>query len=162
MKLNLEESALNALNSLKTAPRPVNKLITTLAVLLLLGGFAAMMPATANAQDQGPVFELRIYTATPGNLDALLNRFRNHTTALFEKHGMTNLGYWVPTDGDEAENTIVYVLKHDSREAANASWRAFATDPEWQAVNEASNADGNILQGLERRYMTATDFSAIQ
>lgn len=150
------------MNTLKTASRSLRSLLTTLALVLSLGGGAAMLPATAHAQDQGPVFELRIYTATPGNLEALLNRFRNHTTALFEKHGMTNIGYWVPTDGDEAQNTIVYVLKHESREAANASWRAFATDPEWQAVNEASNADGNILQGLERKYMTATDFSAIQ
>jgi len=146
---------------LKTLISPTRSLLAAFSALMLMAG-AALLPATATADEHGPVFELRIYTATPGNLEPLLNRFRNHTTALFEKHGMTNVGYWVPTDGDEAENTIVYVLMHESREAANASWRAFATDPEWQAVNEASNANGNILQGVERKYMTPTDFSAIQ
>ena len=146
---------------MKTLISQTRSLVAAFSALMLMAG-AALLPITAAADEHGPVFELRIYTATPGNLEPLLNRFRNHTTALFEKHGMTNVGYWVPTDGDEAENTIVYVLMHESREAANASWRAFATDPEWQAVNEASNADGNILQSVDRKYMTATDFSAIQ
>jgi len=143
------------------SPCSTRLLVTALmAALLLLAG--SLSATTARADETGPVFELRVYTSTPGNLEALLTRFRNHTAALFEKHGMTNLGYWVPTDGEQAENTIIYVLQHDSREAANASWRAFATDPEWQEVNEASNADGAILQNVDRTFMTATDFSAIQ
>lgn len=89
-------------------------------------------------------------------------RFRDHTLRIFENHGMTNVGYWSPTDPGKAENTLIYLLAHVSREAANASWRAFGQDPEWQAVADASNANGSILAGVERTWMKATDFSPIK
>lgn len=116
----------------------------------------------AQAQSSGKVFELRIYTATPGNLGNLQARFRDHTLRIFEKHGMTNVGYWSPTEPDQAENTLIYILAHESREAADASWRAFGQDPEWQSVAEASNAEGQILGGIERTWMTALDFSPMK
>lgn len=138
------------------------RMINTLALASFVGLTALLSSGQALAQSDGPVFELRTYTATPGNLDKLLARFRDHTMALFEKHGMTNIGYWLPVDPDEAEDTLIYLLKHDSQEAANASWRAFGADPAWAVVNEESNRDGAILQGVERKYMTATDFSQMQ
>ena len=69
------------------------------------------------------------------------------------------VAYWTPTDPEKAEDTLIYVLKHSSREAADASWAAFIADPEWTAVAEASNANGPILGGIEREYMIATDYS---
>jgi len=129
--------------------------------LLVLPGTALLAPP-ALAQESGPVFELRTYTATPGNLDALLARFRDHTLELFEKHGMHNVGYWVPTDPARSRDTLIYVLRHESREAADASWQAFLNDPEWERVAAESNADGQILRGVERVYMRATDFSPMQ
>lgn len=136
--------------------RMINTLASTTFALLLA------IPFSAQAQDDGPIFELRTYTATPGNLDNLLTRFRDHTMTLFEKHGMTNIGYWQPTDPEQAEDTLIYLLKHDSQEAANASWRAFGSDPEWTRVNDESNRDGAILQSVERKYLTATDFSQMK
>lgn len=139
----------------------VTKRLAIAALLLCATG--ALFTSSAYAQsDDGPVFELRTYKATPGNMDKLLERFRQHTMRLFEKHGMTNIGYWVPTDPELAEDTLVYILRHDSQAAADASWRAFGTDPEWQQVNEESNRDGNILGGVVRQYLSATDFSQIQ
>lgn len=138
------------------------RMINTLASASFVVLAAFLAPGLAQAQDDGPVYELRTYTATPGNLDKLLARFRDHTMALFEKHGMTNIGYWLPTDPEAAEDTLIYLLKHDSQEAANASWRAFGTDPAWAVVNEESNRDGAILQSVERKYLTATDFSQMQ
>lgn len=138
------------------------RMINTLASASFVVLAALLSPGQALAQDDGPVFELRTYTATPGNLDKLLARFRDHTMGLFEKHGMTNIGYWLPTDPEAAEDTLIYLLKHDSRDAANASWRAFGADPAWAVVNEASNRDGAILQGVERTYLTATDFSQMK
>jgi hypothetical protein len=138
-------------------------LIKSLALasfLVMAGG--TLLPAPAQAQSDGVVFELRTYKATPGNFENLLNRFRNHTMALFEKHGMVNVGYWIPTDPAEAGDTLIYILRHESQEAATASWRAFATDPEWARVNEESNRDGSILQGVERKFMTAADFSQMK
>ena len=124
-------------------------------------GVGAGMFATSSAQS-GKLYELRIYTSTPGNLDNLNARFRDHTMRLFEKHGMENIGYWTPTSEEERDNTLVYVIAHDSQEAADASWRAFGQDPEWQEVAEASNANGQILGGIDRKYMVATDFSPMQ
>ena len=116
----------------------------------------------SGAQEEGKVFELRTYTATPGNLDNLHARFRDHTTRIFRKHGMEVVAYWAPTEGEEAENTLVYVLEHKSRAAADASWQAFIADPEWAEVAAASNANGPILAGIEKLFMKATDYSPLQ
>jgi hypothetical protein len=116
------------------------------------------------AQSSGRVFELRTYTSPPGKLDDLHARFRNHTLKLFEKHGMTNIGYWVPQDAPRNENTLIYVISHDSREAAARSWKAFSSDPEWQKVRAASEVNGPIVQkgGVESVFMTAVDYSKIK
>ncbi|MEX1197616.1 MAG: NIPSNAP family protein [Pseudohongiellaceae bacterium] len=118
-----------------------------------------LLPGSTLAQTEDEVFELRTYTSTPGNLDALLSRFRDHTMRIFEKHGMTNVGYWVPTDPELADDTLIYVLRHESRARADAAWQAFVSDPEWQEVAEESNANGPILDNVERVFMQATDFS---
>lgn len=130
-------------------------------LLTLVIGFGAGLFAQYSAQGQ-KVYELRTYTATPGNLDNLHARFRNHTTRIFGKHGMEVVGYWTPTDPDKADDTLIYILEHASREAASASWQAFIADPEWQEVAEASNANGQILGGIENDYMIATDYSPLQ
>lgn len=132
------------------------------SLFTLIVGLAAGMLITASAQDSGKVFELRIYTATPGNLDNLHARFRDHTTRIFNKHGMEVVGYFSPTSEEEADDTLIYVLEHASQDAANASWRAFGQDPEWAEVAEASNANGQILGNVERHYMVATDYSPMQ
>jgi hypothetical protein len=108
------------------------------------------------------VFELRTYTTHPGRLDALQRRFRDHTTRLFAKHGMTNVAYWVPEDGALAANTIVYVLAYPSRDAARASWAAFSADPEWRRVQAASEADGPIVLRVESVFMRATSYSPLR
>ena len=133
----------------------------TCSVACLLLGLSTGLLISSSAQDQ-KVFELRTYTATPGNLDNLHARFRDNTSRIFRKHGMEIVGYWTPTDPELAEDTLVYVLEHASQDAANASWRAFGQDPEWREVSEASNANGPILDGVERMYMLATDYSPIQ
>ena len=133
--------------------------LTSLSLFIL--GFGTSTLLNTSAQDQ-VVYELRTYTATPGNLDNLHARFRDHTTRIFNKHGMEVVAYWTPTDPENAEDTLIYVLKHSSREAGDASWAAFIADPEWTAVAEASNANGPILGGIEREYMIATDYSPLQ
>src|SRR5262245_725860 len=108
------------------------------------------------------VFELRTYTAPEGKLDALHARFRDHTRRIFEKHGMTSIGYWVPQDAPDSQNTLIYVLAHPSREAAKASWAAFAADPEWQKVSAESQKDGRIVSKVVSVFMDPTDYSAIK
>lgn len=106
------------------------------------------------------VYELRTYTTNEGKLDALNARFRDHTVKLFEKHGMESVGYWVPTDGEKSKNTLIYVLKHKSREAAAASFKAFGADPEWKKVAKESQMDGKILaKSPESVFMDTADYS---
>jgi hypothetical protein len=121
---------------------------------------AALVGAVSIAPSYGDVFELRTYTTKPGRLDALNARFSDHTVKLFEKHGIQSVGYWVPTDGDKSKNTLIYVIKHKSRDAAKASWKAFIEDPAWKKVAADSQRDGQILaKRPESVYMEATDYS---
>jgi hypothetical protein len=131
-------------------------LLTT--ILCTLGSLLLLSP-TANAQE--PVFELRIYVCNPGKLEALLDRFRNHTCQLFEKHGMTNIGYWVPIEEEHgASDTLIYVLQHQSREAAKESFAAFSRDPDWVTARKESEKDGAILAEKPTSiFMTRTDYS---
>jgi hypothetical protein len=103
------------------------------------------------------VYEMRTYYAAPGKLDDLNKRFREHTLALFEKHGMENIGYWVPLENPD--NKLVYIIAHKSREAAKASWKSFGADPDWKAAAKASEANGKLVSKVESRFMQTTDFS---
>ena len=105
------------------------------------------------------VYELRTYTTHPGRLPALNKRFKDHTMKLFEKHGMKNEMYWVPTDPKLAENTLIYVISHESEDAAKKSWDAFRADPDWHKARDASEADGKIVLKVESVFMKKTDYS---
>ena len=122
-------------------------------------------PLWTNAQDSAAmplteepelVYELRTYTAHEGKLDALEQRFRNHTMALFEKHGIINISYWKPLD---QPNTLIYLVAHPSQFAAATAWQAFGNDPEWQAVYAESIADGRLVENIQRTFMQQTDYS---
>ena len=111
----------------------------------------------------GRVFELRTYYTLPGRLPNLLARFRDHTTALFEKHGITNIGYWVPAEGQAgAGNTLIYILAHDSEEAAKKSFDAFRADPGWIKARTESEKDGKIVDKVVSVMMRPTDFSKMK
>ncbi len=115
---------------------------------------------TVSAEEKNRVFEIRTYYANEGKLDALLTRFREHTVALFEKHGMTNIGYWVPTDNKE--NKLVYILAFPSREARSKAFKAFSADPAWQKAFKASTKDGRLVKKIVNEFLTGTDFSIIK
>ena len=62
----------------------------------------------AEEQQATRLYELRTYTTHPGRLEALNARFKNHTIKLFEKHGIKNGLYWIPTDEKLKDNTLIY------------------------------------------------------
>lgn len=136
--------------------------VVALGMFLSLGLAHADASAVGASAKPARVFELRTYTAAPGKLDELHARFRAHTMRIFERHGMTNIGYWTPTDSALAANTIIYVLSHESRDAAKKSWAAFGADPEWQRVKAASEAQGPIVTKVESMFLDATDYSPIK
>src|SRR5688572_10410919 len=120
---------------------------------------AAMLTATcAFAADKDTrVFEMRTYYAAPGKLDALNARFRDHTVKLFEKHGITNLGYWMPIENPD--NKLVYVLAYPSREARETAWKSFGADENWKKAKAASEVNGKLVAKVEVVYLNATDYS---
>ena len=140
---------------------------TLIPVSLAIFGLGALVGygthlQVASAQAASRVFELRTYTANPGRLERLNDRFGDHTVQLFEKHGMTNIGYWTPTDAPLAESTLIYLLAHDSREAAEASWAAFRADPEWQRVSEETQRDGRLAAEVVSVFLTPTSYSMLK
>lgn len=133
----------------------IQKLLLTAALVLV-----ATFGVTQAADSSGRVYELRTYTTHPGKAAALQARFRDHTLKLFEKHGMVNVGYWVPVDAkDGGAEKLIYLLEHKSREAAKASWKAFNSDAQWQAVRTKSEESGKIVAKVESVYLTDADFS---
>jgi hypothetical protein len=113
-------------------------------------------------QNAGKVFELRTYTAPDGKLPNLQARFRDHTIRIFNKHGMKSVGYWVPQDAPTKDNTLVYIISHDSREQAKKNWADFQADPEWKKVSAESQVDGRIVSNVVSVFMDATDYSPIK
>ena len=145
----------------------MKKILATLAL--------ATAVITASATDANPdsaspsvakdsrCFEMRTYYAAPGKFEALNARFRDHTCALFKKHGMENVGYWIPADKDKgASNTLVYILAHKSREDAKKSWAAFINDPDWKKAQKESEANGKLVEKMESVFLSATDYSLIK
>jgi hypothetical protein len=127
-----------------------------LLLLLLLTVFGTLL----QAQSGSPMlYEMRFYYSPEGKLETLLGRFRNHTTKLFEKHGMKNIGYWTPIENKE--NKLVYILAYPNKEARDLSWKNFMADPQWKKVQKTTEANGKIVAKVESTFMSETDFSKL-
>ena len=132
-----------------------------LAALVAIGSLAVRRSSASPIG--GRVFELRTYTASAGKLDALNTRFRTHTIALFKKHGIDVVGFWMPLDKDTgAGEKLVYMLAHPSRAEAEASWKAFRADPEWVKVKADSEKDGVLAAKVESVFLEPTDYSPLK
>ncbi|MBZ5576599.1 MAG: NIPSNAP family protein [Acidobacteriia bacterium] len=109
----------------------------------------------------GKIYELRTYTCAEGKLEALKARFRDDTIRIFNKHGIESIGYWVPQD-ERSKNTLIYIVAHPSKEAADKNWKEFQDDPEWKKVAAASEANGKIVLKVDRVFMDPTEFSKLK
>ncbi len=135
--------------------------LASFGALVFAAGYWFGSERTAEAA-ANRIYELRTYTTPEGKLPALQARFRNHTVKLFEKHGMANIGYWVPADDPNSNNTLVYILSHKDREAAKQSWAAFRDDSDWKKVREESEKDGKLTTKVESVFLNPTDFSKLK
>ncbi len=138
-------------------------------------GAAALLPLVASqaaaAQGGGAdggigpetVYELRVYHLNPGMQPKILERFRGAETAIFKRCGMQPVAYWTAIDGPAllpgGGGTLIYILRHHSRAAADASWAKFRADPEWVALKTESEKDGAFVVSQEQTFMKLTDFS---
>jgi heme-degrading monooxygenase HmoA len=133
------------------------------ALIALATGIGIGLAVTpAHSEDTGMVYELRKYYVFPGKEADIHKRFREHTMAIFEKHGMKNIAYWTPTEKKEGDPELVYIVAHASREQAKDNWKGFSTDPEWQKVQKESEANGKIVQKVESQFLTPTDYSPLK
>ena len=130
-----------------------------LGALLMLGVISLH---GSNAEPPHHVYELRVYHAHEGKRDALKARFGNHTDALFARHNMKSIGYWLPDDAPNSKNLFIYILEHPSREEAEKNWAAFQADPDWQKVKAESEVNGSLVDHIDRYFMDPTTFSALK
>lgn len=130
--------------------------LTAFALLVAAASTISMLAAEASAAKE--LYEMRVYYAPEGKLDALHARFRDHTMKLFEKHGIKNIGYFVP-EGENPERKLVYFISHASKEARDKSFKAFGADPDWQKAAKESEKNGKIVSKIESVLLNATDYS---
>jgi hypothetical protein len=128
--------------------------------LLTLLPLTACLSDSRAAEPDQRVYEMRVYYAAPGKLDNLHARFRDHTTKLFEKHGLTNVGYFVPV-GENKDNKLVYFISAPSKEARDKSFKAFGADPDWKKAAAESEKNGRLVTKFESVFLSPTDYSPL-
>ncbi|MBE86514.1 MAG: NIPSNAP family protein [Verrucomicrobiales bacterium] len=134
-----------------------NKYIVLLAAFFVSSVFGL---ESVQAEEKSRIFEMRTYYANEGKLEELKARFRDHTVDLFKKHGMINIGYWVPAENKD--NKLIYILAYSSKEAREKSWKGFLNDPDWKEAFKASIKNGRLVKKIENDFLKGTDFSAIK
>ena len=107
------------------------------------------------------IYEQRIYEAMPGRLPDVIARFRDHTTKIFERHGIKNIGYWTPSVGEWSDR-LIYIVAFEDAGQRDKAWASFRADPEWAQVTAASEANGKIVKRVSNSLLTPTDFSPLQ
>lgn len=110
-----------------------------MAFLGLAFGVAGISWGYAQRNTAVGFFELRVYTAQPGKRDALAARFASRTAAIYARHGITNVGYWIPQESDpelgiNAENTFIYMRGYPSKDERDKRLKAAHDDPEFAEV----------------------------
>ena len=131
-------------------------------ILSFVCGVAAILGFQSLASNPSHhVYELRMYHVNPGKMDALSARFGDHTDAIFKRHNMKSLGYWVPEDALHSQNLFIYILEHPSREEAEKNWAAFHEDPEWKKVKAESEKNGALVDHIDNYLMDPTNYSAL-
>ena len=107
------------------------------------------------------IYELRVYTALPGRMPALLKRFQNDTLRIWEKHGIRQAGFWT-TLGGGSNNDLTYLVAWESLAEREKNWTAFMNDPEWVAARAKSEADGLIVANVASSFLQPTAFSSVR
>ena len=138
--------------------------ITASTVVSFIGGAVVALGFTMFARSDASqhVYELRLYQVNEGKMEALKERFGNHTDAIFRRHNMKSIGYWVPEDAPYSQSLFVYILEHPSREEAKKNWAAFQADPEWKKVKADSETQGPLAKHIDSYFMDPTSFSALK
>jgi hypothetical protein len=106
------------------------------------------------------IYEQRVYEASPGRMEDLQRRFREHTVSIFARHGIRPVGFFVPDIGDSTDR-LIYLLAFDSLAHREQCWTSFRADPEWLQIRRDSEANGPLVARVHASILTPTDFSAL-
>jgi hypothetical protein len=147
--------------------REMSKLVKPLVLFAVFAcgtaiGHMVDARAIVQAESDQRVFELRTYTSPPAKLKDLQTRFRSHTAALFQKHGITNIGYWVPQDAPQSQKILVYILAYPNRDEAKKRFAEFEGDPDWKKVLADSAALGPLASKVDSLFLDPLDFSPMK
>jgi hypothetical protein len=142
--------------------KTLSSLLVVLGIVLADTLMSNTSASAADASLAGKVYELRVYHTNPGKLEALHARFRDHTCKLFQKHGIELVGFWTPIQGEEAEDTLYYIIAFPSAEAQKKAWQAFQDDPEWKKAKADSEKEGVLVNKVDSTNLKATDYSPMQ
>jgi hypothetical protein len=123
----------------------------------VVNAFMRLTPYSPQPQMRSNIQELRIYDAMPGKLQALHDRFANHTMALFKKHGIDNVAYWTEDVG--TSNRLVYMLGHTDLGAREKGFSAFQADPAWQQARAESEKNGPLVRVSRHAILRLTPYS---
>jgi hypothetical protein len=109
-----------------------------------------------NTAGDSRCFELRTYTLREGSsADVLHARFRERTIALFQKHGMTVIGFWQPV---ARLDQLVYILAYRDAAARDSAWAGFNVDPDWVKTR----TEMQVSVEVDNTFMVATDYSPLK
>ena len=138
------------------------KIIALVGILFGLVGAGWAIAEQQRTASQ--VFELRVYKTMPGKRETLANRFRDHTSAMFERAGMKNVGYFNAITGDDTDDTFVYLLAYPSREARDDMWRELGTYEDFQELIVQVERDDNrkLVDTIDARLLVPTSYSELK
>ena len=140
------------------------------AALGLLVGVAGVGWGYAQQRQFPGFYELRIYKAQPGKRDALAARFASRTAGTYARHGITNVGYWIPLQTDtelgiDAEDTFIYIRGYPSKDERDKRLKAAHDDPEFAEVVLKQERDPNarlIIKAHNIDMMPSGSYTAIK
>lgn len=98
----------------------------------------------------GVLIELRRYVAVPGRGAEVLERFRSYTLELFAVHAFTVTAFWADADDPDV---LLYTLEWRDRAEMDAGWSGFVDDPRWHEIVRRTEANGPIIDRIERTFM---------
>lgn len=152
-----------AIATMKLAAAKLSGIKTASLLSFIAGGAVTLGFSNAGGPSSSHhVYELRLYHVNEGKMDALKARFGDHTDAIFKRHNMKSIGYWIPEDAPYSQNLFVYILEHPSREEAGRNWAAFQADPEWIKVKAETETQGPLANHIDSYFMDPTSFSALK
>ena len=75
----------------------------------------------------------------------MLSRFNDHALTMFEKHGITQFGFWTVVVGD-GTHKLFYRINWASMSERELRWSAFQADPKWLEIRRLTESAEPIIR----------------